>query len=140
MRILERSRLNVDVLLVESEEIVIVEFVEISTAEVCAFFCLLNEGMIQCVAVAGTRMVKFCSADDGNQGLHGRISISDKLLTLELSKLEIEYILTFFLTLFRDEYSEVDHIDLDLISKSADVSSVQVVIKVGDDTNPISAG
>lgn len=124
-----------------SSQVVVSVFVlKESVGDWCLGLCLLVEGLIEMLTVrgeSGDQSIKLSVLSKEGRGANARISLTPYASLVELTPGGIKYLQYFFLRYYRDEFAEVDHIDLEA-SDTVSGESVYLTIRVADSQPSVS--
>lgn len=118
-----------------------VDFGNEALADWCLGLCLLKEGLIPALLIheeiaKGTLAIQLIGQT--KHRVKTQASFESDATRVKITAGDLDYLLHFFLKYFRDGVAEVDHLDLDVESKTNDQEST-ITFRVPVSAQPLSA-
>ena len=124
------------------QSVLVLSFRREALRDWCLGLCLLKEGLIETLTVAeerGGAAVKIRVLDKPKVPGRANVNFRSDMSQLEVPRTSLEYIQAFFLRYYRDEVSEVDHVDLEAIDSDTGKRDEYITFCVPDSRPPVSA-
>jgi hypothetical protein len=112
---------------------------EVTLVDWCLSLVLLRLGLIGSLVIMGNRKLEIKMDQSIEETDKQKVRVQSERIQIAVNPTELDSWLDFFLKYYRDGVAEVNHIDVEATNASDEREQLDVVFKVRDAAEPISA-